>query len=170
MVNKELTTFSDAIKRCKNLACSRRHEADKLLLLLIEMFYFSSFVVALHFVDSVRDVSFRPLKDVYKVGEVIHCSVMGQPAAEVVISSTGRIPQSVEAAAGHGAVVIPDQWLGKIIGLNCSGKNVINGKIYTISSEHTFNVTGWHLISRKQMFCNYYITLLLITILIFLVE
>jgi len=92
-------------------------------------------------------VSFNPLKDVYEVGEFLRCSVMGQPAPEVFISSTEKVPKSA-VAAGYGRIVIPSQWRGKSVGLNCSGKNTINGKSYIISSIHTFNVTG-----RLLMYC-----------------
>lgn len=76
---------------------------------------------------------------------------MGQPAPEVFVSSNEGIPQSLDTAAGSGAVVIPDEWLGKVIGLNCSGKNGFDGKSYSVSSEHTFNVTGWQPILQEAL-------------------
>lgn len=87
-------------------------------------------------------MALKPAKDVFGVGEVIHCLAKGNPLPELVFNSNPKTELRRSSTLGMMNIVVPEAWLGRDVQLNCTGSNSVTGRSYSASTTLSFTVTG----------------------------
>jgi len=91
----------------------------------------------------VRDVALTPRRPVYRVGDEVRCTAVGNPAPRVTLRADDGQPAAAAAAAaaagdeGSTAVRVGDPAWTR---LECRASNVVDGRTHTLADAIQFTV------------------------------